>query len=643
MVDTLARMRQMVGATADWTAHDLVLGDGEVALERYGTGQVRARIGNGVTPFSSCPVLGGSLDLAAADARYVQEAETFVIGGAPAANKWPRLDASGKIDASLVTIPLVLKYRGTINATGMPPGGAVAGDLWINDTPGTVNGTWGPPAAGQTINPGDWLILNTSGQWQVVPMTAGIVSEAPANGKTYGRQDGAWISAFTIDGLTVNNNASIGATLQTGTGVAGAACAIEVGGGRTAVGESFVDFHAVPSVDYDARILRLAGVDGDLHILNAGAGRMALVAPGGLINLWTAGNQGLEIKNDGSCYASRNLVVAGDHYVSGTAFLGPAISMRDDPANDKEMYLSWANNANSIVYGGIGINNAGHMRIWSTTGSIVLQSDVITESSLSVSTNLGVSGTIWCATTISAVSNISSSANIFATGSISVYPATAGGIELLPGTVGRSGHVRIIKNDRTSIGYIGNQPEAAGGNIEYNNTNAGGHAFIGRVYIPDAAVGGSGRLHVRADPTQTNYALALVNSDPAGMQAVGFTVNGVQVGQIGCNTTTTSYATTSDERLKENIADAADAGAVIDALAVRQFDWKANGEHVAFGMIAQELDSQYPGAVWKPIPGEDGTVPEELDTWGVDYSKLVPLLIKEIQSLRARVATLEAG
>jgi hypothetical protein len=28
--------------------------------------------------------------------------------------------------------------------------------------------------------------------------------------------------------------------------------------------------------------------------------------------------------------------------------------------------------------------------------------------------------------------------------------------------------------------------------------------------------------------------------------------------------------------------------------------------------------------------------------WGVDYSKLVPMLVKEIQSLRARVAQLES-
>ena len=51
-------------------------------------------------------------------------------------------------------------------------------------------------------------------------------------------------------------------------------------------------------------------------------------------------------------------------------------------------------------------------------------------------------------------------------------------------------------------------------------------------------------------------------------------------------------------------------------------------------MVAQELLTVAPEAVNQP---ED---PEEM--MGVDYSKLVPMLVKEIQSLRARVNALEA-
>ena len=51
-------------------------------------------------------------------------------------------------------------------------------------------------------------------------------------------------------------------------------------------------------------------------------------------------------------------------------------------------------------------------------------------------------------------------------------------------------------------------------------------------------------------------------------------------------------------------------------------------------MVAQELLEVVPEAVSAPEN------PEEM--MGVDYSKLVPMLIKEIQSLRVRVNAIEA-
>jgi hypothetical protein len=94
-----------------------------------------------------------------------------------------------------------------------------------------------------------------------------------------------------------------------------------------------------------------------------------------------------------------------------------------------------------------------------------------------------------------------------------------------------------------------------------------------------------------------------------------------------------SYNTSSDYRLKERITDADDAGSKIDAIQVRQFDWIADGSHQDYGMIAQELQTVAPEAVSGNPDGDE--------MMGVDYSKLVPMLIKEVQSLRARVAELE--
>ena len=106
-------------------------------------------------------------------------------------------------------------------------------------------------------------------------------------------------------------------------------------------------------------------------------------------------------------------------------------------------------------------------------------------------------------------------------------------------------------------------------------------------------------------------------------------------GQITSNgsTNTVSYVSASDQRLKENIEDADDAGSKIDAIQVRQYDWKKSNIHQDYGVIAQELAEVAPEAVHQPENSEE--------MMGVDYSKLVPMLIKEIQSLRNRVAQLE--
>jgi hypothetical protein len=115
--------------------------------------------------------------------------------------------------------------------------------------------------------------------------------------------------------------------------------------------------------------------------------------------------------------------------------------------------------------------------------------------------------------------------------------------------------------------------------------------------------------------------------------ALQFMNNTASVGSISYNSTATTYNTSSDQRLKDNIVDAPSASDDIDAIQVRSFDWIADGSHQKYGMVAQELQSVAPEAVTE---GET-----EDDMMGVDYSKLVPMLVKEIQSLRARVAQLE--
>ena len=112
-----------------------------------------------------------------------------------------------------------------------------------------------------------------------------------------------------------------------------------------------------------------------------------------------------------------------------------------------------------------------------------------------------------------------------------------------------------------------------------------------------------------------------------------YSAAGSYIGGINATTTATSLATSSDRRLKSGIQDADDAGSKVDAIQVRQFDWIANNAHQDYGMVAQELREVIPSVIHES--------PDADKMLSVDYAGLVPMLVKEIQSLRARVAQLE--
>jgi len=151
----------------------------------------------------------------------------------------------------------------------------------------------------------------------------------------------------------------------------------------------------------------------------------------------------------------------------------------------------------------------------------------------------------------------------------------------------------------------------------------------------------SGRLLMgKTSATATGFGTELRGSQIIIGKTSSGTVNGIYfnhnssyVGGLNYTNTATALATSSDQRLKENIADADDAGSKIDAIQVRKFDWKEDNSHQEYGFIAQELEQVFPYAVH--------TAQNEMQTKGVDYASLVPMMLKEIQSLRNRVAQLE--
>jgi len=158
--------------------------------------------------------------------------------------------------------------------------------------------------------------------------------------------------------------------------------------------------------------------------------------------------------------------------------------------------------------------------------------------------------------------------------------------------------------------------------------DSSGSLLVGCTSLPSASVSGAA-----FEKTASGVDLSIGTINTSADRLVAFYNPNGLVGSIVTSALTTSYNTASDERLKENIVDAPSASTDIDAVQVRQFDWKADGSRQEYGFIAQELKEVAPYAV---------TTPEsEEEMMSVDYSKLVPMMMKELQELRSRVAELE--
>jgi hypothetical protein len=111
--------------------------------------------------------------------------------------------------------------------------------------------------------------------------------------------------------------------------------------------------------------------------------------------------------------------------------------------------------------------------------------------------------------------------------------------------------------------------------------------------------------------------------------------NSTVIGSITQNGTTgVLFNVTSDQRLKEHIADADSAMALLAKVKVRKFDWISDGSHQRLGFIAQELVQVYPEAVHQPA--------DPAEMMAVDYSKFAPLLTKVVQEQQALIETLKA-
>ena len=159
----------------------------------------------------------------------------------------------------------------------------------------------------------------------------------------------------------------------------------------------------------------------------------------------------------------------------------------------------------------------------------------------------------------------------------------------------------------------------------------------------------------------------------AGAILAGFYNNNGNVGSISTSGSSTAYNTSSDYRLKENVVTDWDATTRLKQLKPSRFNFIDDADTTVDGFLAHEVSDIVPEAITgekdatetignvlnsngdliqENVTQSDANVDTDAgETWqetgtrpvyqGIDQSKLVPLLVKTIQELEARITTLE--
>jgi hypothetical protein len=221
-------------------------------------------------------------------------------------------------------------------------------------------------------------------------------------------------------------------------------------------------------------------------------------------------------------------------------------------------------------------------------------------------------------------SNTTASYNT-ALGYSSLSSNTTGHSNAAVGYGASNGNTTGVRN--TSIG------ESAGDTL----TTGTDSVFLGRVSRPNGA-------------TNSNTIVIGANATGKGSNTGFISPNN---GSIYQGNNSSSWATTSDQRLKKNITDSTKGLTEINQLQVRNFEYRTadeitelaatdavNRSGVQVGVIAQEIQAIFPDCVKEESTGVLAVDPDSL-TWHM--IKAVQELSTQNAALAARLTTLEEG
>jgi hypothetical protein len=182
------------------------------------------------------------------------------------------------------------------------------------------------------------------------------------------------------------------------------------------------------------------------------------------------------------------------------------------------------------------------------------------------------------------------------------------------------------------------------GTMAFNTASANAGVFnermridaSGRLLLNQTSNNGTALMQM-ISPTTANAILIQIGTN--GNEAMTFlNAGGVAgVGSIVVNSASTTYSTSSDYRLKENIAPMTGALATVAQLKPVTYKWKADGSD-GQGFIAHELQAVVPDCVTGEKDGLDKDGKPKYQ--GVDTSFLVATLVSAIQEQQALIESL---
>jgi hypothetical protein len=247
------------------------------------------------------------------------------------------------------------------------------------------------------------------------------------------------------------------------------------------------------------------------------------------------------------------------------------------------------------------------------------------------------------ASTVSTSAQLNTGGNISVTGSLNVSDDSTTRSNLGLGSIATQDSDNVsVTGGTATLGALTVSGSDSGDLVRITQTGSGNALVVEDSANPDSTpfvVDASGNLLVGTTVSRNaklnikqTIAEAIIDinhTNPGTQYFQYFVYNGSVIGTILGNNTSTSYNTSSDYRLKENITEITDGISRVKQLNPSRFNFIADPENIVDGFIAHEVQDIVPEAVSgeKDAVNEDGSINPQ----GIDQSKLVPLLTAALQ------------